>query len=271
MAAAPGRDGELGEIGYVPSSAGGCHRGSAASSWILKRQKFNRRRLGLRPSQRCPDLSVDPRTHRLSFLNETGGPRAYFVSVRHRCFGAGGVELARGTWRDAGGALRKSVTFIVTVAPLEVLDVCRILVDSLRSLDIYSDIVSLRPDLLEQCSSSPRPSPLGLGFPFAPGTAYLCSQAWRWAWRGASSRVGRPDWAPWPTARPRRETDPESCAARSRSLRRRAASSRTATTRARITLATWRRAPRLRWRSRRVDSRGAVACRTPPGRGPPEA
>mmetsp|Transcript_11641 Transcript_11641/g.26903 ORF Transcript_11641/g.26903 Transcript_11641/m.26903 type:complete len:336 (-) Transcript_11641:599-1606(-) len=152
----------------------GCHVGDGLSPWVLRRRAFSRSELGLRRKQAVPDLSVDPRSHTLSFINAHAVARAFFCSIRrHACSGAHGRKLAPAAWTDDAGAVRYSVTFVLTLGPGEVVDVCRIRgLHALRDLDLYSDICPIKP------IPPPPPAPLVLGFPLASrGGPYFCSQA----------------------------------------------------------------------------------------------
>lgn len=195
---------------FVAASAPGCHIGDAQAPWILGHRCFRHRDFGLKKSQRPPDLSVEPTSHILTLINETETPRIYFVSVRsHRCYGAARAELPAASWRDGRGVLQSSVTFIVRLAPREVIDVARLRdVRSLRRLErcISSDIVlqaalslpqpsqlplslpqtsvpAARVEVLPHASdvaqlpSAAESEPLLLHFPYHPGKTYLCSQA----------------------------------------------------------------------------------------------
>ena len=182
----------------LPVAAAGVHVGDGASGWIVRRRKYRRQLLGLSKRQAPPDLSIDPRTGLLSFINADDVAKAFFVSVRgHACRGAAGHQLANALSplapgeEAAGQQQRRVTTFVVTVAPQELIDVCRL--HGLRSpaeADVVSDIVPLgscgatasadgatgrskrleAPMLCEPCN------PLVLGFPFEAGRAYLCSQ-----------------------------------------------------------------------------------------------
>ena len=61
----------------VRSSAPGCHiagaGGDPSSAWVLARRRFSRRSLGLRKADAVPDISLEPQSKTLMFLNPSDG------------------------------------------------------------------------------------------------------------------------------------------------------------------------------------------------------
>ncbi len=104
--------------------------------------------------------------------------KAFFVTIRRRrCRGRDGAQFEQAPWADADGTPRGlATTFVATVPPSRRVALCSLRARALESLgnDIASDIVLLRdgppPSSTEPC--------LELGFPFAPGAAFLCTQGW---------------------------------------------------------------------------------------------
>ncbi|KAL1525267.1 hypothetical protein AB1Y20_020132 [Prymnesium parvum] len=145
---------------------------AAASEWVLRRRRSDRRAYGRAP----PDMLLDPRSGVLSFLNRSDEEKAFFVSVRTlRCVGAAAVPLSRGAWRRGGGASQVT-TLVVRVGPGEAIDVCKLQgARRLRSSHIYSDIVDLPRAIAPHAHGVP--PPVVLGFPLAAGRPFLCSQA----------------------------------------------------------------------------------------------
>ena len=113
----------------VHSSAPGCHiagKGSDPSSaWVLSRRRFSRRSLGLRKADAVPDISLEPQSKTLMFLNPSDGAKAFFVSVLHRCTARHG-PLAAGASRDAQGQETPVTTLVVTVQPQQIVEVCTV-------------------------------------------------------------------------------------------------------------------------------------------------
>ena len=159
----------------VHSSAPGCHiageGGDPSSAWVLARRRFSRRSLGLRKADAVPDISLEPQSKTLMFLNTSDGAKAFFVSVLHRCTARHG-PLAAGASRDAQGQTTPVTTLIVTVQPQQIVEVCTVQVRRAREVQIFSDIVELHAPL------PPAGSVLECGPPpsFEPYPG--CSQPW---------------------------------------------------------------------------------------------
>lgn len=113
----------------VHSSAPGCHiagpGSDPSSAWVLSRRRFSRRSLGLRKADAVPDISLEPQSKTLMFLNPSDGAKAFFVSVLHRCTGRHG-PLAAGASRDAQGQETPVTTLVVTVQPQQIVEVCTV-------------------------------------------------------------------------------------------------------------------------------------------------
>ena len=144
---------------YVRSSAPGVHVDDDAS-WIIRRRRYNRQLLGLPKRQKPPDLSIDPESGLLSFINPDKTAKAFFVSVRgHTCRGAGGTLASTTSPTDADRTV-KVTTFVVVVEPKQLVDVCKL--RGLRSpadADIASDIVELSWPIAAAPSTSLRSGP----------------------------------------------------------------------------------------------------------------
>ena len=114
---------------FAHSSAPGCHiagTGSDPSSaWVLSRRRFSRRSLGLRKADAVPDISLEPQSKTLTFLNPSDGAKAFFVSVIHHCTARHG-PLAAGASRDAQGQKTPVTTLVVTVQPRQIVEVCTV-------------------------------------------------------------------------------------------------------------------------------------------------
>jgi hypothetical protein len=155
----------------VHSSAPGCHiagaGGDPSSAWVLSRRRFSRRSLGLRKADAVPDISLEPQSKTLMFLNPSDGAKAFFVSVLHRCTARHG-PLAAGASRDAQGQTTPVTTLVVTVQPQQIVEVCTVQVRRAREVQIFSDIVELRAPLPPAGSAEYGPPPS------YPG----CSQPW---------------------------------------------------------------------------------------------
>jgi hypothetical protein len=113
----------------VHSSAPGCHIAGTGdptvSAWVLSRRRFSRRSLGLRKADAVPDISLEPQSKTLMFLNPSDGAKAFFVSVLHRCTARHG-PLAAGASRDAQGQETPVTTLVVTVQPQQIVEVCTV-------------------------------------------------------------------------------------------------------------------------------------------------
>ena len=133
----------LAKMAFVRSSAPGVHVDDDAS-WLIRRRRYSRQFLGLPKWQKPPDLSIDPESGLLSFINPDKTAKAFFVSVRgHTCRGAGGTLASTTSPTDANRTV-KVTTFVVVVEPKQLVDVCKL--RGLRSpadADIASDIVEL--------------------------------------------------------------------------------------------------------------------------------
>ena len=159
----------------VHSSAPGCHiageGGDPSSAWVLARRRFSRRSLGLRKADAVPDISLEPQSKTLMFLNPSDGAKAFFVSVLHRCTARHG-PLAAGASRDAQGQSTPVTTLIVTVQPQQIVEVCTVQVRRAREVQIFSDIVELHAPL------PPAGSVLEYGPPPSLEPYPGCSQPW---------------------------------------------------------------------------------------------
>ena len=184
---------------FVEASAPGVHVGvDATASWLIARKRYRRQTLGLSKRQRPPDMSLDPESWLLSFINPDPIAKAFFVSVRgHACRGRDGSKLASApsptctTEGKSAKSHKRVTTFVVSVAPKELVDVCFIVgLRSQSEADILSDIVELTET---SAVDSPVCEPLGcelpseplvcepcnalvVHFPLQGGQPYLCSQ-----------------------------------------------------------------------------------------------
>ena len=144
---------------FVRTSAPGVHVDDDAS-WIIRRRRYSRQLLGLPKWQKPPDLSIDPESGLLSFINPDKTAKAFFVSVRgHTCRGAGGTLASTTSPTDADRTV-KVTTFVVVVEPKQLVDVCKL--RGLRSpadADIASDIVELSWPIAAAPSTSLRSGP----------------------------------------------------------------------------------------------------------------
>eukprot|EP00308_Calcidiscus_leptoporus_P022354 CAMPEP_0119354196 /NCGR_PEP_ID=MMETSP1334-20130426/3223_1 /TAXON_ID=127549 /ORGANISM="Calcidiscus leptoporus, Strain RCC1130" /LENGTH=346 /DNA_ID=CAMNT_0007367681 /DNA_START=22 /DNA_END=1063 /DNA_ORIENTATION=- len=132
--------------------------------------------LRARPSQkasRARSLRRSALSHAQLHQRACGGTRFLLLDPQTRMQRCTRTEARAAAWTDDAGAVRYSVTFVLTLGPGEVVDVCRIRgLHALRDLDLYSDICPIKP------IPPPPPAPLVLGFPLASrGGPYFCSQA----------------------------------------------------------------------------------------------
>ncbi|CAK9017179.1 unnamed protein product, partial [Durusdinium trenchii] len=145
----------------------GCHVAHGKADWILGLEDL--RSAGLHGD--LPDLSVDPRRKVLSVINAQDETRCFYISLLgHGATGRRGRPLAPGrSWR---GTTVDAVTTLVLVVPGQmVMDVCRVKVKDVRSLELHSDILPL--------PAPPERTPPGRSFVYdfpLEGGPFLCSQ-----------------------------------------------------------------------------------------------
>ena len=178
----------------VHSSAPGCHiageGGDPSSAWVLARRRFSRRSLGLRKADAVPDISLEPQSKTLMFLNPSDGAKAFFVSVLHRCTARHG-PLAAGSSRDAQGQSTPVTTLIVTVQPQQIVEVCTVQVRRAREVQIFSDIVELHAPL----------PPAGSVLEYGPPPSFE-------PYPGCSQTLAAPNPRPNPSSSPWRQPQP---------------------------------------------------------------
>ena len=116
---------------FLAASAPGIHVGDGNCSWIVRSKQWKPKLLGLSKRQAPPDISIDPDSGMLSFINAADVSKAFFVSIRgHACVGRRGAPL-RGIQSPLAGlcnerGIARVTTFVVVVAAKELIDVCRI-------------------------------------------------------------------------------------------------------------------------------------------------
>eukprot|EP00047_Mylnosiga_fluctuans_P016268 m.53227 g.53227 ORF g.53227 m.53227 type:complete len:356 (+) comp6455_c0_seq2:18-1085(+) len=147
----------------------GCHIATPAAAWIFGADTF--RSLGIRPSQ-APDLSVDPDSRVLTFINPTKKRKSFAVTVLHPCVDVRGRPLQDALSTDNTGVQNTCTTFMAVLAPGTILDVCKIQIKSLKKLQYHSDV--------HVVADHPDPGHLGPDTPavlFPLEGAHLCTQS----------------------------------------------------------------------------------------------
>eukprot|EP00434_Breviolum_minutum_P000181 symbB.v1.2.000153.t1/scaffold9.1/size550961/9 len=145
----------------------GCHVAHGKVPWILGLQDLQS--AGLRGN--LPDLSIDPKRKVLSVINAKDDTRCFYISVFCPCY-ARSHRFSSGQVRRGDGSIQELTTFVLVVPPTSIMDVCKVQTKDVRSLELHSDIVVLKPST-SPCAENPKR--YGYGFPLEGGP-YKCSQ-----------------------------------------------------------------------------------------------
>eukprot|EP00048_Salpingoeca_helianthica_P023996 m.28936 g.28936 ORF g.28936 m.28936 type:complete len:320 (-) comp9121_c1_seq2:35-994(-) len=122
----------------VRSHQRGCYILDHESAEILGTGPFSS--LGV-PASQAPDLSVDPRSKVLTFVNSSKKKKKSFaVSVSHECLDCDGEILEGAESTDADGKTTKCTTFLAVLPASSFMDVCTIKVKNLKRLVLSSDV-----------------------------------------------------------------------------------------------------------------------------------
>ncbi|KAJ9466608.1 Glycyl-glycine endopeptidase ALE-1 [Diplonema papillatum] len=170
-AAGPAVPGEDGGLRYDATSVKGCYVYTAGCFWALGEEAFDADDDGV------PEIAVDPDEAVLSVVNAKDRTRSFTVSVSgpaaQRLTSNAGV-LPAGLQSDGPGPPQPCVTFIATVPPKTIVDLCFLPSASLDDLQIDSDVQELttHPDPFRAIL----PQHAALTFPLQGAGPWLCTQ-----------------------------------------------------------------------------------------------
>eukprot|EP00656_Telonema_subtile_P008921 TRINITY_DN14170_c0_g1_i1.p1 TRINITY_DN14170_c0_g1~~TRINITY_DN14170_c0_g1_i1.p1 ORF type:complete len:308 (-),score=77.07 TRINITY_DN14170_c0_g1_i1:11-934(-) len=122
-----------------------------------------------------PEISIDPEDFLLSVVNTSPQGKCFYVSLHHSLVDANELPLQAGTTVDGDQVVSECTTLVLTLGPLEVMDVCYIDIESLDELTLASDVVAVAP--AEAAGDEHNPEHVLL-FPLdGPVGSFLCSQS----------------------------------------------------------------------------------------------
>jgi hypothetical protein len=109
---------------FCATSEPGCHVAFHDAEWLIDKQPFSATEFGLRPGDKCPDMSIDPESGLFSCINATKSTLSFFVTFGHQLHDARNVPLSCGVCRDSSGVRRRVTTVVCVLQPLTIFDVC---------------------------------------------------------------------------------------------------------------------------------------------------
>jgi hypothetical protein len=135
--------------------------------------------LGSQHRAQAPDVSVDPRSKTLTFINASKKKqKSFVVSVSHPCRDCDGELLEQSTSVSAVGVESTCTTFLAVLPPSTFMDVCEIQVDQLRNLLLSSDVHFVEEHPAPEAFDTAHV----IRFPFSTGQSpFLCTQGFNGA------------------------------------------------------------------------------------------
>ena len=160
---------------YVADSLPGCYIVHYDAPWLMGVEPFSFASFGLAEGAKVPDISIDPAEGILTVINSSQTNRCFQLTLSHAAITEQGSRLPMGTYRNQTGEITEVITFILLVRPMQIMDVCTIVLPPHPDapIDLTSSITDLKQAPAKTLKLPTSLSCKSYNFPLQ-GNIYIC-------------------------------------------------------------------------------------------------